>query len=206
VLPGDDPSTLLLPGGDLERLRLKVAANLSDLNSLHVEETIKADVDQRLSYNVSYKGRCSGLIGFQGSTYRFVTTSDERMLLAAAHGGNGKWVEAPMFVLPRYCVGGPIDVALNTTPGSGEQSLLYDAKRIGVETVSGQKAVHFRQKAGSLTEDSWITADGLKTRVLKIVRTNSNGNVITMLFSQFDSAPAIAPEPPADKVIPYGSN
>jgi hypothetical protein len=189
----------------MSRLQTKVWADLMKLNSVHIEERIKSTSNASLSYDSSYQGRCSGEMTLKGRTYRFVTTADTRLLVTPLIGGNGTWVAVASSVLPQYCSGGPLDVVLQTTPGGGEQVLEYKAKRIGPATVAGRPAVHFRQRNNGVVIDSWLAGDGTDIRVLKVVWAYSGGDVVTMRFGEFDSAPAIEPEPPASQVVSPGS-
>ena len=87
----------------------------------------------------------------------------------------------------------------------GEQTLLDNAKRVGEAHVSGQPAVHFHQRSGKLTIDSWLAGDGTNVRVLKTVWDFDGGTVITMLLSEFDSAPSVDPQPPESQIAASGS-
>lgn len=208
---GDDPRSLLRPGGDLDRLRLKVSNDLRELESMHVEQVHSAG-PETLSYNVDDKGRCSGSTEIAGDRNKLVTTSDGRVLLMTDRGDlgrrpAGRWIESPSPEPGDYCRGGPMGVVLRTARITGPNWLLADAKRIGADRLSGWETVHFRQTQNSVIVDSWIAPDGPTTRVLKLVtRNKDDGLTITQRFSRFDGTNPVAPEPPRDAVLPPGTN
>jgi hypothetical protein len=208
IRAADDARTLLRPGGDLDLLAIKVADNLEALESMHVEESYSGDTDLTFSYDVDY-GHCSGVGEGSGVPFRFVTTNDGRMLVTTDQGAlgqrlDGRWLDAPGYPLADSCPGGPLDVALSTTSGAGSGWPIQYATRVGVERVAGRPSVHFRKSVNGVTIDTWVAAEGPTSRLMKLVRHDSDGAVDTLVFSQFDSADPVDPEPPADRVIPPG--
>jgi hypothetical protein len=202
---GTDPQVLLRPGGDLDRLAGKVSMDLGRLQSLHVEQRNREDSVVRFSIDVDDTGRCSGEIVEGGVRYRFVTTSDGRVLATTDQGAagerlEGRWVEAPPKPPVDACLGGPESVALS---GSGLDSrwMIADAERVGEERLAGRPVVHFRKSQQGLTVDSWIAADGPAARLMKMTTRHRDGYDVTAVFSEFGSAGPVTAEPPADQVV-----
>lgn len=209
IRSGTDARTLLRPDGDLYRLSLKAGDDLHELESLHVEQHSNADGNPRFSFDVDDDGRCSGELDEGGVHYRFVTTDNGRLLLTTDEGKTGqrlagRWVESSNAEFPGRCQGGPSAVIYGADRVTGVDWLLPGTKRIGDDRVAGRSAVHFRHSGRKLTIDSWIAPDESTARLLKLVVRHQNGDVLTQRFSRFDSAGPVAPEPPADAVLPPG--
>lgn len=206
-----DARRLLRPGADIDLLQSKLSVDVGELASVHVEQ--RSGDAEVLSYDVAdadgYGGRCSGRFEEDGVRYRFVTTDDARLLATTGQGRlgrklAGRWFEAPNAKLAEYCRGGPVGVMVRDRRAGFGWALLMDAKRIGTDLVAGRKAVQFRTSGGSATTDLWIAAEGSTARLLKLVARSKDGDVLTQRFSRFNSAGPVAPEPPADAVVPPG--
>lgn len=209
-----DARELLKPGGDLNLLKMGVAAVVARLSSVHVEKTVVADHTLTYSFDVDDTGRCSGTYVEPGVDVEFITDG-ERTVITTDEGTlgaqlDGRWLElphqptTPLSSLTTQCWGGPLDVVFMTTDGAGRWWWLADAKRIGVDQVGGRATVHFRKAEGGHTADTWVFAERSSPRLAKLTSTESDGVTQTMVFSQFDSAGPVRPMPADDHIVSAG--
>jgi hypothetical protein len=197
--------------GDLRALLVAVHAEVSTLRSVHVEQRYGADDDTSLSFDVDEGGRCSGTRREAGdpALYRFVTTLDLRYFITTSDGEHGdqlagRWIEDSESLLPHFCANGARGVLLSSARSEDTGWFLEDVdsvEKVGVERINGVRVVHFRQPMEWGTFDTWVGADPETTRVLKIVRTSTQGDQTTLEFSRFNAPMSITPVPPPDALI-----
>lgn len=208
ILAGDDARVLLRPSGDRERLAIKVLSDLDDLVDVHVEDRITGGDDLRLSFDAS-GARCVGTLVESGLAFRFVSTDHDRILLTTSEGElgqrlAGRWISAPGSRVGKSCGGGLIDVVLGTKGlQSGPAYFVEGARRVGVETVAGRRAIHFHDvdDATSVVTDSWIGSSGSRTRLLRLQWHRPDGSVETVDLSGFDASPPRGPRPAPSQVL-----
>lgn len=192
-----DAATLLGPEGDLELLANKVEGDLSRLTSLHLVDVREGE---RATFVIDEE-RCSGEVRESGVTYAFVTTTDGQMYLGHPTEED-QWYDGAADGLTSPCPHGPGSVV---SAALGSMWGFVSPERLGPEVWNGERLIHFRRQSGQGRVDSWIQADadGVTTRLFRVVM-RANGARRTLLLSQHDAAPPVAPVPPEDQVFHPG--